>query len=148
MRQDGSREQLGVQDILMATRRSSSNDRRHKRRDTMRDDLVSEGIINPEANASPIRPAKRATSGSKGILDIRKRSNVEAMGVKDTRSQSTSTGAGPAKPRSSQSPEEPDAMKDELVNEGIVKPGASSMSTNPPQFATDTGPPSPLGEEM
>ncbi len=148
MRQDCSREQLGVQDILMATRRSSSNDGRHKRRDTMRDDLVSEGIINPEANASPIRPAKRATSGSKGILDIRKMSNVEAMGVKDTPTQSTSTGAGPAKPRGSQSLEEPDAMKDELVNEGIVKPGASSLSTNPPQFATDTGPPSPLGEEM
>lgn len=146
-RQDPSREQLGVQDILMATRRSVSNDRKYKRRDTMRDDLVSQGIIDPEANASPIRPAKRATSRSQGILDIHNMSVVEGMGVDDTRSQSTSRGVGPAKPRASQSPEEPGTMRIELINEGIVKPGTSSRSTDP-QLTTDTGPLSPLNEEM
>lgn len=148
LKQDYSREQLGVQEILMATRRSDSNDRRYKRRDTMRDDLVSEGIIDPEANASPTRPAKRLTSRSKGTMVVRKGSIVEAMGVTDTRLRSTSRNAGSAKPRGSQSPEEPDAMKDELVHDGTVKPGVSSRSTGPPQHVTDTDPPSPLDEEM
>lgn len=147
-RQHYSREQLGVQEILAATRRSESYDRRNQRRDTMRDDLVSEGIIDPKANASPIRPAKRVTSRSKERMDIRQRSIVEGLGVKDTGSRSTSRGAGPAKPRGSRSPEERDAMRDELVKEGIVKPGARSRSNSPPQIASDTGPLSPLSKEM
>lgn len=148
MKQDPSCEQLGVQDILRVTRRSYSGDRRNRKRDTMRDDLVSEGIIDPGADANTISPAKPAMSASKDRKGQQRDSHRDALTSGGFRSRSTSRNIGPAESRNSRRQDRRDTMKDELVSEGIIKPGTSSRGTNPPQFATENDPSSPLDEEM
>lgn len=74
MRETTSGEEPGVQDILKASRRSNSGDRRGKHRDTMREDLVSEGIINPAAEARPMSPTKPAFDQKRQSREVQKNS--------------------------------------------------------------------------
>ena len=149
MRESSAREQLGVQDILMAERRSHSSDRRDTRKDTMRDELVGEGIVDPAATNRTDSPSQPAAFPSKERKDIQRYKigdelSSEGMAQKARRIR----GASPAGSRGSRSREEKDTMRDELISEGIVKPGATTRNTSSPQLAMESGPLSPLGEEM
>ena len=86
MREHSPREQLGIHDMLNAGPRSPSNERRHKPKDTMRDDLVSEGIIDPTADSRALSPAKHMSSRIKERPDFQSHHTGEKALNRDVQS--------------------------------------------------------------
>ena len=133
-RENSPREQLGIQDILIAERKSPSNDPKDRTRDTMRDDLVSEGIIDPKADNRPMSPVKPTSYRNREQQDRHKDRGTEGMvnpRVLLSREHSSvysaisSSSQGRAK----------DKMRDDLIREGIVRADASSDGNRPMQPA-------------
>ena len=148
MRENSPREQLGFQDILVAEQRSPSNDRRNRHRDTMKDDLVNEGIINPNADSRTMSPTKSPVPRSRGRASLSENHAREKFLSEDVQSSKARSGASPATIRGSYSRERRDHMRDDLINEGIINPGASSSGKPLRQSVTEDSSYSTLDEEM
>lgn len=122
-------EQLGIQDILMAERRSFSDEREAKRKDTMREELVGQGIIDPTADNKPV--STLMPSGSQ-------RTERRSLPVR-RRNESHDRGSNGSKR---------DAMRDELMHEGIVDPLAAQRSGNKVQLPVPADTLAPLDGDM
>lgn len=148
-----SREQLGVQDILKADRRTYNDDQKSKRRDTMRDDLIRQGILDPNADSRPISHSRPAASRSKETKAVQKDTTADETTVESTvEPEANKRGLSPAKSHGSQSPERRelgrDITKDNLLHEGIVNPRAAQRSGNTVQLPVSGDAPSAVGKEM
>ena len=132
-RESSPREQLGIQDILIAERRSPSNEPKDRTRDTMRDNLVSEGIIDPKADTRPTSPVKPTSylskqktttptedHGTEGMVNHRVLLSREHSSMYSAISSSSQG-------------RERDQMRDDLIREGIVRADASSNNNRPMQ---------------
>lgn len=150
--QSSSREQLGVQDILKADRRSYNDDQRGKKRDTMREDLIRQGILDPTVDSRPISHSRPAASRSKEMKAVQKDTTADEITTESiVEPEANKRDLGPAKPDGSQGPDRRESdrgiMKDDLLHEGIVNPRAAQRSGNTVQLPVSSDPRFPL-EEM
>ena len=148
-----SQEQLGVQDILKADRRSYKDDQRGKKRDTMRDELIRQGILDPTADSRPVSHSRPAASRSKERKTVQKDTITDEVNTEDTvEPEAYKRDMSPEKPHDSQSLERKESaagiMMGDLLHEGIVNPRAAQRSGNTVQLPIFNDSLSPLGEEV
>ena len=146
-----SQEQLGVQDILKADRRSYNDDQRGKERDAMRDHLIRQGIIDPTADSTPVSRSRPATSRNKERKSVPKDAVEDGTSSEsNVQHQEDQRGLSPANAPDSRSQErresKMDIMRDDMVYEGLVNPRAAQRSGNTVQLPESSDPLSPLEE--
>ena len=150
-REGTSGEKLGVQDILKADRRSYNDDPRGKKRDAMRDDIISQGIIDPTADSTPISHSKPATSRNKERKTVSNDAGEDGKSSEgNIQPQEDQRGLNPADAPHSPSQErresKGDLMSDDIIYEGLVNPRAAQRSGNTVQLPESNDPLSPLEE--